>query len=169
MTYANSLLSGAGDLEDGSASLSVGYGLRLQGALDLGGRLPQLYAAFWGTGTSAQEREVGARVSILGVGLGAEVRRDRWLMYAGLCGGRAAFSLPALDLVDLVGWGAGLELGGGFALAVSPKLSFVFRLGGQLLPVQEMKDARGQTYRGRGVPFVDYTGLAASIGVSWSP
>lgn len=169
MKYANSLVSEARELPGASAALSVSYGLRLQGSADLEWLPPRVYGAVWGVGATVKEREFSANASLIAVALGAETSFSHWTVYAGLCGGRASFDLPAAGLVDLAGWGAGVEIGAGLVFVVSPHLGVAFRLGGQWLPVPEMSDARGQEYRGRGMPFVDYTGLVASIGISWSP
>jgi len=151
------------------APLNVSYGVRVQGGLDLEGPLPQVYGAAFGTAASAQTRDVAASLGLLGVGFGAEFSRAPWAAYLGLCVGRASFDLPAVRLMGLTGWAMGVELGGGYAIGLGPHLGASFRIGGQWLPVQEMTDAAGQTYRGRGMPFVDFTGLVASIGIMWSP
>lgn len=170
MENTNSLLAELGaqaDLE--IPPLNVGYGLRLRAGFDLDGPIPAVYGTLWGEKATTGVRDISATVGFLGAGAGGSVKFRDWLVSTGLCVGAASMDIPSLRMADLSGLGFGLELSAAYAFRITSGWSATFCLGGRWLSVQEMTDAVGQKYRGRGMPFVDFTGLVASIGITWAP
>jgi hypothetical protein len=170
MENPNEILTRLGsDLGIDVPGLNMGFGGRLQLGFDPQGPLAPVYIAISGFGLSAGTRDVSASAGLIGFIFGAKLDVAHWQFSGGFGAQRGTFELPAERLVGLAGWGACLEAGAGYELPLGPKLSATLTLRGQWAPIHEMADRTGQKYRGRGMPFVDFTGLSASMGINWAP
>lgn len=170
MENPNEILTRLGsDLGIDVPGLHTGFGGRLQLGFDPRGPLAPVYVAISGLAMSVGVRDVAASAGFLGFCLGAKLDVARWQFWGGFGVQHGAFELPAERMVGLGGWGACLEAGAGYDLPLGPNLSVTLTLRGQWAPVYEMEDRAGQKYRGRGVPFVDFTGMSASMGINWAP
>jgi len=170
MENPNEILTRLGsDLGIDVPGLNMGFGGRLQLGFDPQGPLAPVYVAISGLAMSAGTRDVSASAGLVGFCLGAKLDVARWQVSGGFGVQRGTFELPAERLVGLEGWGACLEAGARYEFAVAPKLSATLTLRGQWAPIYEMEDRTGQKYRGRGMPYVDFTGMSASMGINWAP
>lgn len=170
MENPNEILTRLGsDLGIDVPGLNMGFGGRLQLGFDPQGPLAPVYVAISGLAMSAGARDVSASASLLGFCFGVKLDVTRWQFSGGFGVQRGTFVVPAERMVGLEGWGACLEAGGRYEFAVAPKLSATLTLRGQWAPIYEMENRAGQKYRGRGMPFVDFTGISASMGINWAP
>jgi hypothetical protein len=170
MENPNEILTRLGsDLGIDVPGLNVGFGGRLQLGFDPQGPLAPVYFGISGLAMSAGTRDVSASAGLLGLCLGAKLDLAHWQFSGGFGVQRGTFELPAERMIGLEGWGACLEAGARYGFPLGPKLSATLTLRGQWAPIYEMEDRTGQRYRGRGMPFVDFTGLSASIGINWAP
>jgi hypothetical protein len=170
MENPNEILTRLGsDLGIDVPGLNMGFGGRLQLGFDPQGPLAPVYVAISGLSMSAGTRDVSASAGLVGFFFGAKLDVARWQFSGGFGVQRGTFELPAERLLGVAGWGACLEAGARYEFAVAPKLSATLTLRGQWAPIYEMEDGAGQKYRGRGMPFVDFTGMSASMGINWAP
>lgn len=112
-------------------------------------------------------RDITVSASLIGLYARAAVTLKRWAFAADLGGHRGAFSFPSARLVGLAGWGGGIGASVGYGIPVTDRIGLRLALGLRWLPVYEMEDGAGQKYRGRGTPFVDFSGIAVSMALSW--
>jgi len=80
---------------------------------------------------------------------------------------RGSFDFPGERLVGLSASGVGVRGSLGYTLQTAGRLVAELSLGYRHLPFTEMMDGAGHTYRGRGTPFMDFSGITASIGIEW--
>jgi len=149
------------------AHLNVGVGL--------GGAIPVYRFANFGIlsvgarGTIA--RQSARDASIVATSLGLLARFDaafgRWTGSGEFYAGRGQLDFAAERLAGLTGWGLGLGGSISYGFPVMKRLSATAAVGFRWHPISEMSDDSGQKYRGRGTPFVDFSGLSASIGMKW--
>jgi hypothetical protein len=168
MEHINGLIEGfEQDAELGLSPLRTGAGVEANAALlPIGGSGA---LGFGGRGLFVREASRGVSITASMFGLFAQggVSLGRWLATADVGAYYGTYSFPASRVVDLGGWGIGLAGRLGYALPVSERLAIVLDLGLRWLPIQEMKDPSGQRFRGRGTPFMDFSGISASIGLAW--
>lgn len=168
MEHINDLIEDFGDDgERGLSPLRTGAGCEISGSvlpiggigsLGLGGRV--LFARVTSGDTTVA-------TSMLGLFARTALTLGRWIAQIDAGVYRGTYSFPAVRAVDLSGWGAGLAGTVGYALPLSERFALAFDLGLRWLPIQEMRDPAGQKYRGRGTPFMDFSGISASIGLTW--
>lgn len=170
MENPNEILAQLGsDLGIDVPGLHTGFGGRLQLGFDPQGLLAPVYVAISGLAMSAGTRDVSASAGLVEFCFGVKLDAARWQFSGGFGVQRGTFELPAGRMVGLAGWGACLEAGGRYEFALAPKLSATLTLRGQWAAIHEMEDRTGQKYRGRGMPFVDFTGMSISMGINWAP
>lgn len=168
MAHINSLIEEFDvDAELGLAPLRTGAGVEVSGTILPIGEIGSLGVG--GRGLLAREvsRDVSINASMIALFAQGTLALGRWRasVDAGVCHGM--FSFPAARVVSLSGFGVGLVGRAGYRLPVSERFALAFDLGLQWLSIPEMKDAGGQRYRGRGTPFMDFSGISASIGLTW--
>lgn len=124
---------------------------------------------FGGRGLVSQQtgRDASVSASLLGLclGLGYDTGRLRASVDVGAYRGALTFS--EARYVDLVGWGPGVAAQGEVRILSRERLSATAGLSVRWLPIYEMEDSSGQTFRGRGTPFLDFSGISVSIGLQW--
>ena len=105
--------------------------------------------------------------SLTGLCAGGTFVRGGWHMGASVHGFRAALSFPLAGYEGLSGWGWGASGYAGYAFSIFGRA--IFELNGvlQWLPVSEMRDPFGETYLGRGAPFLDFSGVGVSATLRW--
>jgi hypothetical protein len=112
-------------------------------------------------------RDASIRSSLIGVYVKAEQSFGRWVAGADVGAYWGAFSFPQARFVGLTGWGPGVTGSVAYRLPLLSHIAFGADVRLQWLPIVEMKDAEGQRYRGRGTPFLDFSGVSASIELTW--
>lgn len=124
---------------------------------------------FGGRGLLVREtfRDVTITASLVGLFARAEFAFGKWMAHVDAGGHRGTYSFPAARIPGLSGWGAGLGGGVAYRLPLTERFALALDLGLAWLPVPEMSDADGQKYRGRGTPFMDFSGISASIKLTW--
>lgn len=169
MDYTNTLI----DLFETDTDLvlpeiHIGWGLRgdvplfsflENGRLGLGGR---------GLAARTGARDVSVQSSLLGLYGWADYRIGNWRFAVDVGGYRGGFSFPAARYVELVGWGGGIVGNISYRAISAWNFSLGSTLSMQWLPINEMQDGSGQRYRGRGTPFLDFSGISVSIDLAWS-
>jgi len=155
------------DTELGLSPLRTGASAEVSGTLLSLGDIGSIGLGGRGLLVREVSRDVSINASMIVLFAQGEVALGRWvaIIDAGACYG--VFSFPAARLASLSGFGIGLVGRAGYRLPVSERFGLTFDLGLQWLSVPEMKDATGQRYRGRGTPFMDFSGISASIGLTW--
>ena len=116
---------------------------------------------------ATQEDRAFVHSSLIGLCAGGLVSLGSWDLLAHVGAYRAVFSFPSARYKDLTGWGIGLTGKVGYAVRLTSRLSLSIRLTADWLPVTKMADGLGRTYKGRGDPFLDFSGVGASIGLGW--
>lgn len=107
------------------------------------------------------------QASIAGIYAGATYSLGSWRIGADVGSYRSGLSFPLAGYDGLTGGGWG----------VLGRVEYTFRffqrflvgIGFDLcwLPIDTMVDAFGMTYLGRGGPFLDFSGIGISVGLSW--
>jgi len=168
MGHVNELIRSFGqDSQVEIEELRVGIGMNA--AVDILSLGDMWSFAVGGKGLFAREssRDVTVSSSLIGLFARATFSLGRLQADLDLGAHRGALSFPDARLLGLSGWGAGLALRVGYGLPITDRLGVTASLGLQWLPVMEMRDGAGQKYRGRGTPFVDFSGIAGSIALNW--
>jgi hypothetical protein len=155
------------DTELDLSPLRTGAGIEVSGTVLPIGDIGSIGVGGRGLLVREVSRDVSINASMIALFAQGKVALGRWMasVDAGACYGM--FSFPTARLVSLSGFGVGLVGRAGYRLPVSERFALTFDLGLQWLSVPEMKDAVGQRYRGRGTPFMDFSGISASIGLTW--
>ena len=105
--------------------------------------------------------------SLTGLCAGGAFARGRWHMGAAVHGFRAGLSFPLAGYEGLSGWGWGVSGYAGYALPIFGRATLELNAVLQWLPVSEMSDSFGETYLGRGAPFLDFSGVGVSATLRW--
>jgi len=148
-------------------ALHVGFGGALradlfpilgEGVLYFGGR---------GAAYSVEERDTELRTSHVGIVVGMSYPIGRLIASADLGLYRGSFAFPSARYADSSGWSGGVSGTATYRLQVTARLAVGASVLAQWVPFNEMADSEGQTYRGRGTPFVDFGGIGGSIHLVW--
>lgn len=148
--------------------IHTGWGLKMDiplfsfiesGWIGLGGR---------GLVARATTRDISIQDSLLGLYAWGNYRIGSWRLAVDVGGYRGGFSFPAARYVELVGWGGGITGSISYTAICVWGFSLGSTLSLQWLPIYEMHDGVGQRYRGRGTPFLDFSGVSVSIDLIWS-
>ena|GEM_PF-3707667 len=107
------------------------------------------------------------RVSLTGLCAGGAFARGGWQMGAAIHGFRANLSFPLAGYEGLAGWGWGASGCVGYAFPIFARATFEVSAVLQWLPVSKMTDSFGESYLGRGAPFVDFSGIGVSATLRW--
>jgi hypothetical protein len=169
MANVNSLVVDSPEGGSVSPDLHLGVGGQVTAAFDLAGSMPPLFVQFSALTMSSAEREAEATAGLVGIACGVEMGFGAVTAAVGASLHRGSFDFPAARQLGLSGWGAGLVANAKYSVKLSPRLEASFGLQGQWLPVTEMVDGAGQTYLGRGMPYLDFSGVSASICIGWMP
>jgi hypothetical protein len=113
-------------------------------------------------------RDASAAASLLGLLVRAQFGFGNWTATLDVIGSRGTFSFAEARFVGLSGLGAGLGGSISYRLGLTDRLGITAGVAAQWMAFNEMRDSGGQKYRGRGTPFVDFSGISASIGLTWS-
>ena len=120
-----------------------------------------------GLATRMTSRDVSVRASLIGLCGMVDYRIGDWSLGIDLGAYRGGFSFLAARYVGLFGWGGGAVARVGYDYVLTSHITIDLDIALQWLPVYEMRDSDGQRYRGRGTPFLDFSGISASIGITW--
>jgi hypothetical protein len=168
MGHVNELIDGYNaDADVELATLRAGVGVEVAGDLAIVGSAITLGAGGRGLLARTTKRDVSLTASLVGLFARGAYAAGPWRASADVGAYFGSLSFPSARLVGLRGLGVGLAGRIGYVLPVTSALGFDIHVGLEWLPVQEMTDSAGQKYRGRGTPFMDFSGLSASIGVIW--
>jgi hypothetical protein len=144
-----------------------GIGLGASFPFSVFGVKPGIYGrALLATGGGAEETPVDA--SALGIAAGGTFEMGAWSARAdiGLYHGAFSFARAGYDGLGGLGVGANatvayrMALPAGFSLSVAGLLRWIV--------IGEMTDSTGESYGGRGLPFLDFSGIGVSVGVTWA-
>lgn len=169
MVYPNSLIDTfATDNVLTIPGLHVGWGMNMNVSLfsfmeniDMGLGIRYLNAR-----TGARDVSVGA--SLAGMYAWGGYRIGRWQLAIDAGGYRGSFSFAAARYQNLVGWNGGVTGSVSYFAIATGTFSLGSAVSLQWLPIGEMHDTTGQRYRGRGAPFLDFSGVSVSILFSWN-
>lgn len=168
MGHINELVDGFNlDSEVELGALRAGAGIELAGDVATIGSAVSLGVGGRGLLSRVSERDVAATALLFGVFGRGTYALGRWFASGDLGAYLGSFSFPSARLTGLRGVGLGLGGRIGYALPFTDRLGLDIQLGLEWMPIQQMTDAAGQKYRGRGTPFMDFSGLSVSIGVIW--
>jgi len=118
--------------------------------------------------TSVRARDTTVNAAIVGGYAGLAYSIGGGHVSAAIDGYRGSFSFPAARYVDLAGWGVGVHGGVGYGIQLAgERLVLRLSLVAQWMPVWNLSDTEGLEYRGRGQPFLDFSGIGVSLGVEW--
>jgi len=137
------------------ASLRPVFG---SGMIYVGGR-----TAFY----SVMERDAEIRASFAGGIAGVAYELGRWCAAFDLGIYRGKFQFERARYPACSGWSGGAMGCIGYGVAITSSISAGASVLVNWIPFQRMTDGQGQTYRGRGTPFVDFRGVGASIHLVW--
>ncbi|MCX6094879.1 MAG: hypothetical protein NTY63_08690 [Candidatus Bipolaricaulota bacterium] len=167
--YANGLLA-AYEEEAGATIPDLGLGIGGDFRMPIASFSDRLRGGVGGRvlGARVSERETDAAASLVGGYAWCEYRLGSWRFQTDLGVYRGTFDFAEARYAGLGGWGLGVAGRAGYRVPLGKRLSLGVAAGLEWLPVWEMTDASGQTYRGRGTPFVDFSGVSVSIELSWS-
>jgi len=112
-------------------------------------------------------REAEVSASVLGVCAGYEYVTGRFAGILDVGIYRGSFDFSEARYVRLAGWGPGIRVAADYKVLSRESLDLYIAASVQWLPVQAMSDPSGQTFRGRGTPFLDFSGISLSMGVEW--
>lgn len=107
------------------------------------------------------------RASLTGLCAGGAYIRGGWHMGVSVHGFRANLSFPLAGYEGLTGWGWGASGYAGYTFPIFARARIEFNAVLQWLPVSKMKDSFGETYLGRGAPFLDFSGVGVSATLCW--
>jgi len=147
--------------------LSVGFGFGAAVSLLELARIGTLSVGLEGLVARQVDRDASVEASSLGAFTRAELARGRFRFAIDLLLARGSLDFASARLAHLAGWSLGARACVGYTLPITKALLVGVRLGYRMSPFHEMVDRSGQTYRGRGTPFMDFSGVSASIGVEW--
>jgi len=173
MSYVNEII---GTYEDSAGvevgSLHTGLGACIDvGLVDVIGAIDGVLAIRSGSVSihdETREENVEIEAGFLGVAVGASTEWGPVEVTADAGIYRGTFEFAAVRYVGLTGWAPGASIGVQYTLALSRQLSAGVGAQLQWVAFYQMKDSSGQTFRARGTPFVDFTGLCVSIGLEWT-
>ncbi|MCK5827881.1 hypothetical protein KAH43_05080, partial [Candidatus Bipolaricaulota bacterium] len=120
-----------------------------------------------GLGARTSSRDLVISSSLIGLNGSVDYQIGQLIAGIDLGAYRGTFSFPAGRIDDLSGWGVGIMGRVGYKGFTVGPFSLGATLSLQWLPIQEMTDASGQRYRGRGTAFLDFSGIAVSIDLGW--
>jgi hypothetical protein len=169
MANVNSLVIEAPEGGSVSPDLHLGIGGHIAAVFDLSGPIPVVFAQLHALSVSSTELDADAAASLIGLACGLGMHFGKIDASVAASFHHGGFDFPAARQMGLSGWGFGLMAGAVDSASVTPRLEASFRLQGQWLPVSEMLDESGHTYRGRGMPYLDFSGVSASISLGWKP
>ena len=116
-------------------------------------------------GAGISKRDTNVAAMSIGAYAWGDYRFGPWNARAdlGLC--RGSFNFAAGRYVGLSGWGFGAAGEVVYWLPIGRFFAVGAAIGVQWLPIPQMADSGGRIYRGRGTPFVDFSGISFSIRV----
>jgi len=113
------------------------------------------------------ERDTQLRTAHVGLVAGVSYSFGGWMAAADVGAYRGTFEFASARYPVLSGWTSGISSSVGYRLSITSSLSVGAAAVFQWIPFYRMTDREGQTYRGRGTPFVDFEGIGGSIHLVW--
>ena len=168
MSHVNSLIDTlATDNMITLPALHVGWGMNMD---------VSLFSFMENMNTGLGMRYLNARTGARDVSIGASLaglyawtgyRMGAFHFAVDIGGYRGTFSFTAARYQNLVGWQAGATGSINYVAIATGHFSLGAAVSLQWLPIDEMHNDTGQKYRGRGAPFLDFSGISVSILLSW--